>query len=387
MWLLKVHRRSNYVFLATISSGWVCRGNPRLSQLPSPSIDIDYSRREEGCVFGCGRTRNSSIESMGNNCTAAPGCDFSNDHMQGMSFDARSASFPPGAAATLCEFFESVQFPCNREKAELVRRTVGLLSSRLLPTLRPYAQPLQRCSPKQINMWFINKRRRARAQLKGGTEAVRRNRKPRAHRAVQHRKHPTDTEPTVFGLFSDLRSPRRSPRGHSTVPDVQQDASDGLASYLPQSARALCDGSDWSDLVASSDSENHTSACTSACSTASTASISPRATDMECADMLQFLEQCLGLTGKDITTPPFNLPAPAAFDIPAQAAFDIPASYCQTERTETLKSAHAVCPDVITGPSGPPRWRYLPDILVGRMTAPVDAQNAWGQEPHAWALA
>ena len=314
--------------------------------------------------------------SSSNNSTATPGCDLPpNDHMPGMGFDARSAAFPPGAAATLCEFFESIQFPCNREKAELVRRTVGLLSSRCLPTLRPYAgpysQPLQGCSPKQLNMWFINKRRRARAQLKVGPEAMRRTRKPRAHGAVQHRKHPTDTEPTVVGLCSDPQSPR----GRSTLPDVQHDARDGLQ----QSASARSDGSDWSDLVVSSESEGHTSGCTTSCSTASTASISLRATDVECTDMLQFLEQCLGLTSKDMVTPPF--------DPPATAAFDLPASYCQTERTRALKSAHVVCPDKSTGSSGRPRWRYLPDILVGRMTASVDAQNAWGQEPHAWALA
>ena len=69
---------------------------------------------------------------------------------------------------------------------------------------------------------------------------------------------------------------------------------------LPQSASARGDGSDWSDLVASSDSEGHTSACTTSSSTASTASISLRATDVECTDMLQFLEQCLGLTSKDM---------------------------------------------------------------------------------------
>ena len=51
-----------------------------------------------------------------------------NYHMHGMAFDAQRAAFPPGAAATLCDFFEFTQFPCNREKNELVRRTVTLLS-------------------------------------------------------------------------------------------------------------------------------------------------------------------------------------------------------------------------------------------------------------------
>ena len=48
-----------------------------------------------------------------------------NYHVHGMAFDAQRAAFPPGAASILCEFFEFTQFPCNREKNELVRRTVN----------------------------------------------------------------------------------------------------------------------------------------------------------------------------------------------------------------------------------------------------------------------
>ena len=136
----------------------------------------------------------------------------------------------------------------------------------LRPYAGPYVQPLQGCSPTQVNMWFINKRRRVRAQLKGGTHAVRRTRKPRAHRAVQHRED-TDApannpavvvESTFFGLCSDLESPR----GRSTLPNVQHNASAWLSSYCSQSAGTLSDGSDWNGLV-SSDCEDHASACTS----------------------------------------------------------------------------------------------------------------------------
>ena len=206
-------------------------------------------------------------------------------------------------------------------------------------------------------MWFINKRRRVRAQLKGGTQAARRTRKPRAHRAVQHRE---DTgapanNPAVVGLCSDLDFSR----GRSGLPNVQHDASDGLSSYCSQSAGTLSDGSGWSGLV-SSDFEDHASACTSSCSTASTAPISPRVTDGECTDMLQVLEQCLGLTDKDIGTAPF----------------DLPVSHCKAEKARVLQSARAVCPDESTGPSGPLRWRYLTDMLTGQRPASVNAQNA-----------
>ena len=70
------------------------------------------------------------------------------DYMHGISFEPRSAPFPPGAAATLCEFFENFgQYPCDREKDTLVKRTVCLLSSRCrLPWLPP--PPLsQRMAP------------------------------------------------------------------------------------------------------------------------------------------------------------------------------------------------------------------------------------------------
>ena len=141
-------------------------------------------------------------------------------------------------------------------------------------------------------------------------------------------------------------------RDHSMLPDVQQNASNRLSSYCSQSVCTPRNGSDWSGLV-SSDFEDRTSACTSPCSTASTAPISLRATDIKCTGMLQFLEQRLGLTDKDITTAPFSLPT---------APFVLPASHCQAERTRVPKSTHAVCRDGSTGPNAPPRWQYLPDI-------------------------
>ena len=65
------------------------------------------------------------------------------DWMYGIIFEARSPLFPPGAAATLCEFFgNSGQYPSDREKDMLVKRTVDLLSSRhRLSSLPPLSPP------------------------------------------------------------------------------------------------------------------------------------------------------------------------------------------------------------------------------------------------------
>ena len=118
------------------------------------------------------------------------------------------------------------------------------------------------------------------------------------------------TAPFKLPATASLDRPTRkclTERDHSMLPEVQQNASDRLSSYCSQSAGTVSDGSDWSGLT-SSDFEDRASACTSPCSTASTALISLCAPGVKCTRMLQFLEQRLGLTDKDITTAPFNLP-------------------------------------------------------------------------------
>ena len=106
------------------------------------------------------------------------------------------------------------------------------------PAPCPDVLPLQGCSRKQVNMWFINKRRRCRApqqRTKGDIHVVRQTQKPHAHRAAaaQHFKdynaptlfkHQTDMDPTAFGPHSDPMSPRDL----FTLPDGLHDANNAI---------------------------------------------------------------------------------------------------------------------------------------------------------------
>ena len=218
-------------------------------------------------------------------------------------------------------------------------------------------------------MWFINKRRRcgaARERMKGGNHVVRQTRKPRdSAAAVEH--HLTDTEPTAFRPCSAAVSPS----DRVTLSDGLHDASSMPGSLPPSPTWEQCtrsEGSGWSRIV-DSNSNGQSSVSSSPCSTESTAPMSPDGSNAALPgdDMLQFLEQCLGLRDHGIDTAPFDLDA-STHQISEQTR--VPTSMCDPCSDESEM-----------------RWQYLPDSLVaGRPHLSMCREYMATEQDHQWAM-